>query len=257
MNTLRADCPRLAVSDSYCKEGTTVKKGIRDSCLVSREGFYGENLRASASTMVRRRGTDRIQSLVRICVRRRSLLVCASFAIVLSFSLLALNGVLMMSPSDHLESPGWNEYAAVSGWPEDYLNGTVTPIGSVHSEIGTYVGRGVTVQGNVTAAPGEYDTRYFFIQDSTGGLMVNASGSTFTFGVSRGDFVRLNGTVGQTSEGMHTIEAALSYWVMSTGNSVDVTHMYNSSLGRHFPSGDAGQDERIPDKLQLLQHLSH
>ena len=161
---------------------------------------------------------------------RRSLLVGVSFAIVLSFSLLALNGILMISLSGSLKSPGLDERATAYDWPDDYLNGTVIPISSIHTDIVTYLGASVTVQGNVTAAPGEYDTGYFFVQDSTGGLMVNTSGSTFTFGVSRGDFVRLNGTVGQTPHGMHTIEAALSYWVMSTANSVDVTHMYNSSL---------------------------
>ncbi len=86
-------------------------------------------------------------------------------------------------------------------------------------------------RGTVTAAPGEYDNGYFFIQDSTGGLMVNSSGSGFaTFDLSRGDYVRLNGTVAQTLQGMHTIEDALSYWVMDTANTVEVEHMYNSSL---------------------------
>lgn len=207
-----------------------MNKGIRESSLVSRDGFYGTHHGAFKPVVVRSRGVGHLRPLMRKPVQKRSLLLVASVAIVLSFSILALNGSLLPSSSDPVGSPGWDERAAVSDWPADYLNETVTSIGPIHSDIGTYDGKSVTVQGNVTAAPGEYDNGYFFIQDSTGGLMVNASGSGFTFGVSRGDFVRLNGTADQTVQGMHTIENSLSYWVMSTGNSVEVEHMYNSSL---------------------------
>lgn len=158
------------------------------------------------------------------------MMMVAAISAFLALSFLVFDGVSMISPSDPARTPGWDERASVNDWPSDYLNGTVTPIGWIHSDIGTYEGDDVTVQGNVTAAPGEYDIGHFFIQDSTGGLMVNATGSSFYFGLSRGDFVRLNGTVGQTVQGMHTVEDARSYWVMSTGNVVEAEHMYNSSL---------------------------
>lgn len=162
--------------------------------------------------------------------RRRCLVLAVSLTVFVSFSLLSLTGLFLASSLDSLMNRGYDGPAAVNDWPADYLNGTVTPIASLHSGFETYEGVSVTVQGNVTAAPGEFDNGYIFVQDQSGGIMVNASGSGFEFVVDRGDLLRLNGTVGQTARGMHTVEAALSYWVVSTGNSVEVAHKYNSSL---------------------------
>ncbi|MBE0518686.1 MAG: hypothetical protein IH630_05610 [Thermoplasmata archaeon] len=205
--------------------------GARDNSLNSGQGFYGSNYRGTQHKVIKSKTVDHPRPMNRRFVQKRSVLAFVSLGIVLSFAFLAFNGLQIPSFRNAPDAAGSSERVAAYDWPEDYLNGTVTPIGLIHSDFATYDGKSATVQGNVTAAPGEYDNGYFFIQDSTGGLMVNSSGSGFaTFGVTRGEYVRLNGTVAQTVQGMHTIEDALSYWVMDTGNTVEVEHMYNSSL---------------------------
>ncbi len=151
-------------------------------------------------------------------------------AVALSFVVLALNGLSIPTSWGSGDDSDVTERAEAHDWPSDYLNGTVTSIGEIHSDFPSYDGESVTIQGTVTAAPAEYEGWHFFVQDATGGIAVNVSGSGFTFSVSRGDSVRLNGTVGETAGGMHTVEACLSYWIVSTGNSVDVQHFYNSTL---------------------------
>jgi hypothetical protein len=163
-------------------------------------------------------------------VQSRTILAVFSVGVALSFAFMALNGpgIPSLWGPGEIEDP--SERVQANDWPSDYLNGTLTSVGAIHSDFSTYQGTGVTVQGIVTAATAEYEGWYFFMQDSTGGIAVNVSGSGFSYGLSRGDSVRLNGTVGITAEGMHTIEGSLSYWVISTGNSLEVEHIYNSTL---------------------------
>ncbi len=205
-------------------EGKHTNEGNRGGSLTSDRGFYGANHTRPVPESVPRR-TPGSRS-----VQKRTLLTAVAVGIALSFVVLAFNGLSLPSLWGSEEHPDPSEHAEAHDWPADYLNGTVTQIGAIHSDFSTYEGLDITVQGNVTAAPAEYEGGYFFIQDSTGGIAVNISGSGFVFALSRGDFVRLNGTVGVTVEGMHTIEDSLSYWLMSIGNPVEVQHLYNSSL---------------------------
>ncbi|MCJ7606856.1 MAG: hypothetical protein MUO94_03295 [Thermoplasmata archaeon] len=205
-------------------EGKHTKEGNRGGSLTSDRGFYGANHTRPVPKRVPRRtpGSRYVQ--------KRTLLTAVAVGIALSFALSALNGLSLPSLWGSEEHPDPSEHAEARDWPADYLNGTVTQVGAIHSDFSTYEDLDITVQGNVTAAPAEYEGGYFFIQDSTGGIAVNISGSGFVFALSRGDFVRLNGTVGVTVEGMHTIEDSRSYWLMSIGNPVEVQHLYNSSL---------------------------
>ncbi|MBN1677590.1 MAG: hypothetical protein JW880_03540 [Candidatus Thermoplasmatota archaeon] len=129
---------------------------------------------------------------------------------------------------------------SASGWPEDYLNGTITTISDVHGGFISYEGDSVTIEGVVTAAPDEIDAGYLFVQDSTGGIEVNATGSNegsdFDLCLSRGDLVRLNGTVNQ-SHGMHRLVSVNSYWVVSSGNSIIPEHLYNVTRASVFTQG--------------------
>ena len=210
--------------------GTTTDSIGGEHGFVGRVSYRSKRLGGIRQAAARSRGRAFPRLSFGRAVRRKCMILGASLTVLVSFSLLSVTGLFLASSLDPLMDWGHDELAGATDWPADYLNGTVTPIGSIHSDFGTYEGASVTVQGNVTAAPGEFDNGYIFVQDHSGGIMVNASGSGFGFTVDRGDLLRLNGTVGQTAHGMHTVEAAISYWVVSTGNPVEVAHKYNSSL---------------------------
>ncbi len=204
--------------------------GARDNSLNSGQGFYGSNYKGTQHKVIKSKTVDHQRPMNRRFVQKRLVLAFVSFGIVASMALLALNGLHLPSFGKAPSVPDSDEPVYSYDWPVDYLNDTVIPIGTIHSDFSTYDETDVAVQGNVTAAPDEYDNGCFFIQDSTGGLMVRTAGSGFTFNLNRGDYVRLYGTVAQTVQGMHVIEDAQSYWLMGTGNTVYVQHMYNSSL---------------------------
>ncbi|MBU1158430.1 MAG: hypothetical protein KKE24_03740 [Candidatus Thermoplasmatota archaeon] len=180
--------------------------------------------------MAKSKKVDHQRPMNRRFVQKRFVVAFVSLGIVASMALLALNGIHIPSFGKAPSVPDSDEPVYSFDWPVDYLNGTVTPIVTIHSDFSTYDGTDVAVQGNVTAAPDEYDNGCFFIQDSTGGLMVQTGGSGFTFNLNRGDYVRLYGTVAETVQGMHMIQDAQSYWLMGTGSTVETEHMYNSSL---------------------------
>ncbi|MET3696788.1 endonuclease YncB(thermonuclease family) [Bacillus oleivorans] len=57
-------------------------------------------------------------------------------------------------------------------------------------------GETVTVEGVITTVPGSWGSKGFYVQDETGGIYVYQSGT----GISQGDLVRIEGTLGQFNE---------------------------------------------------------